>query len=163
MPDSWMPREQWEALVRGEGCPLCAELRSAEPANRHGYTIADLRLSRLRLAANQFPPGYCVLICARHVVEPYHLPPAERALFLDDLMDVARALERAFGAVKMNVEILGNIVPHLHVHVKPRQYGDPCPGRPIGPGDPVVTLAPQEYEERARLIRAALIADSLLW
>jgi hypothetical protein len=24
----WMLREQWDALVRGEGCPACAEVRS---------------------------------------------------------------------------------------------------------------------------------------
>ena len=27
-PKAWMPREQWEALVRGEQCPLCAEMTS---------------------------------------------------------------------------------------------------------------------------------------
>ena len=73
MADQWMPREQWDALVRGEGCPLCAAVAAEQPADEYGYTVADLSLSRLRLAANQFVPGYCVLICARHVREPYDL------------------------------------------------------------------------------------------
>ncbi len=153
----WMPRERWDALVRGEGCPLCEECQSTERANEYGYTIADLRLSRLRLAANQFPPGYCVLICTKHVCEPYHLTTEEQSLFFGDMMHVAQALERVFNPIKMNFQILGNLVPHLHAHILPRYYGDPAPRRPIGPGDPAIMLTSQEYEERVRLIQKALI------
>lgn len=161
-PKAWMPRERWEALVRGAGCPLCAECQSAEPVNEHGYTVATLGLGFLRLSMNQFPPGYCVLICTKHVREPYHLTEEEQAIFFSDMMCVAQALERVFSPVKMNFEILGNLVPHLHVHIKPRYYGDPAPGRPVGPGDPIVTLTPQEYEERVRLIRAAVYHQEIL-
>jgi hypothetical protein len=52
-PKAWMPREQWDALVRGEQCPLCAEIASQEPVNPYGYTVADLGMSRLRLAVNR--------------------------------------------------------------------------------------------------------------
>lgn len=99
----------------------------------YGTTVADLEVSRLRLAANQSVPGYCILICTRHVREPYELPPAESAAFFRDLLRVGRAVETAFGAVKMNFEIQGNVVPHLHCHLKPRYYGDPAPERPIHP------------------------------
>ncbi len=153
---TWMPRERWEALVRGENCPLCAECQSAELMNEHGYQVATLRLSQLRLCSNQFPPGYCVLICSKHVREPYHLTTEEQILFWSDMLSVGQALERVFNPAKMNFEILGNAVPHLHVHIKPRYYGDSAPGRPIGVGDPINTLTPQEYEERVQLIRAAL-------
>jgi diadenosine tetraphosphate (Ap4A) HIT family hydrolase len=72
------------------------------------------------------------------------------------MMHVAQALERLFDPVKMNFAMLGNLVPHLHAHIQPRYYGDPAPGRPIGPGDPIVTLTHQEYEDRVRQIQAAL-------
>jgi diadenosine tetraphosphate (Ap4A) HIT family hydrolase len=153
---SWMPRTQWDALIRGEECPLCAECRSSEPINEYGYTITDLSLSRLRLARNQFVPGYCVLICAKHVQEPYHLTFEERSLFFDDMLRAAQAIERVFNPVKMNFQLLGNLVPHLHAHLVPRYYGDPAPGRPIDPGAQVVTLASQEYAERVQQIREAL-------
>jgi len=152
----WMPRERWDALVRGEDCPLCEECRSAERVNEYGYTVADLRLSRLRLAANQFPPGYCVLICTRHVREPYHLTREEQGLFFDDMLCAAQAIERVFNPAKMNFQLLGNLVPHLHAHIVPRYYGDPAPGRPLDLGEQVVRLTPQEYEERVRLIQEAL-------
>ncbi len=155
-PTAWMPQARWDALVRGEECPLCAEIRSTDTANDYGYTVADLQLSRLRLASNQFVPGYCVLICAKHVVEPYHLTAEERALFFDDLTQATEAIDRVFGAIKMNIQILGNAVPHLHAHILPRYYGDPAPSRPIDPGLQTVTLTRDEYEERVQRIKAAL-------
>jgi hypothetical protein len=38
MTNTWMLRERWDALVRGEQCPLCAEMQSTVPANEFGYT-----------------------------------------------------------------------------------------------------------------------------
>jgi diadenosine tetraphosphate (Ap4A) HIT family hydrolase len=153
-----MPRERWDALVRGEGCPLCGAVVATEASDAFGTTIADLGLGRLRLAANQFSPGYCVLICTRHVREPYDLTDAERARFFDDMMRAARALERVYAPTKMNFEILGNAVPHLHCHIVPRYYGDPAPERPLRLDLPEHTrlLPAEEYAEWAGRIRAAL-------
>lgn len=153
-----MPRERWDALVRGEDCPLCEDANSAEPVdvNRFGYFIVDLQLSRLRLRDSQFSPGYCTLICSKHVREPYDLSEEELALYIGDMMKVARALEIVFEPDKMNFQILGNAIPHVHAHIVPRYYGDAAPSRPIGGGDPVVLLEPHEYEERVRVIREAL-------
>ena len=55
MQSRWMERARWDALVRGEGCPLCAELTSGEQVNEHGSTVTDLRASRLRVE----PEGLC--------------------------------------------------------------------------------------------------------
>ena len=154
VPKGWMLREQWDALVRGENCPACAEVRSG--ATEEGYVVARLQLSHLRLMHNQFVPGYSVLVCTRHVPEPYHLSPEEQVCFFQDLVRAARALDRVFAPTKMNVNLLGNLVPHLHAHLVPRYYGDPAPGRPIDPGLKVVTLTPGEYQERVRQIQAAL-------
>ncbi|HEX5415222.1 MAG TPA: HIT family protein [Chloroflexota bacterium] len=135
----WMDREQWESLVRGDGCPACAEVQSGETGE--GHIVARLQLSHLRLMRNQFVPGYSVLVCTRHVSEPYDLASEEQAAFFEDLVRAARALDRAFGPVKMNINLLGNLVPHLHAHLVPRYHGDPAPGRPLDPNLEVVTLA----------------------
>ncbi len=155
-PRGWMPRERWEALVRGEGCPLCAEIAAGVEANAYFHKIADLQVSELRLAANQNGPGYCVLVCKRHVREPYELSLEEQTMFFEDMMSAGRALERVFEPTKMNFELLGNLVPHLHCHINPRYYGDPWPGSPVRPGVPPVLLTPREYRERVGQIRAAL-------
>jgi len=155
-PRKWMAREQWEALVRGEECPICADLALNEYKNAYGYTIADLSISRLRLSKNQSVPGYCFLICKKHVREPYDLNQEERQLFFNDLMRAAQAIETVFNPIKMNLEMQGNIVPHLHCHIKPRFYGDPAPGAPIHPDKMPLLLNPGEYDERVKLIREAL-------
>ncbi len=101
VPKGWMLREQWDALVRGENCPACAEVRSG--ATEEGYVVARLQLSHLRLMHNQFVPGYSVLVCTRHVPEPYHLSPEEQVCFFQDLVRAARALDRVFAPTKMNL------------------------------------------------------------
>jgi hypothetical protein len=44
---------------------------------------------------------------------------------------VATALERHYRPVKLNLQMLGNAVPHLHTHLLPRFAADPAPGRPL--------------------------------
>ncbi|HZT97157.1 MAG TPA: HIT family protein [Chloroflexota bacterium] len=152
----WMPRDRWDALVRGQDCPVCAEIASSESSSEEGLFVADLSLSRLRLQKNQFVPGYSVLLCRRHVREPYDLGDSDRSLFFDDMMRVGRALDEVFSPLKMNFTMLGNAVPHLHAHVLPRYYGDPAPHHPIDPNAGRAILGPDEYEQRVNLIRRAL-------
>ncbi len=152
-PKTWMPRTQWDALIRGENCPLC---RPNEQIDAFGYTVADLSLSCFRLMANQSVPGFCVLFCTRHVREPFELSIEDRSRFFGDILLAAQAIEQAYGPIKLNYEILGNVVPHLHCYIKPRYYGDPAPGAPIHPDQHVVRLSVIEYEERVQALRKAL-------
>jgi len=151
-----MPRQRWDALVGGEGCRACEEVQSAAAENGQDFFVTDLDVSRLRLARNQFIPGYCVLLAHRHVREPYELGPGERSRFFEDMLRVGRALEAAFGAIKLNFEVLGNAVPHMHAHIKPRYYGDPAPNRIIDQNAEQVFLTPETYQQRVDLIRSVL-------
>jgi diadenosine tetraphosphate (Ap4A) HIT family hydrolase len=152
----WMSQDRWTSLVNGENCPLCLENQSSALVSEHGYVVADLDVSRLRFSTNQFVVGYCVLICKKHIQEPHHLPHDEQILFFKDLMRASQAIEQVFNPIKMNFQILGNLVPHLHVHITPRYYGDSSPGRPIDPYMQAKTLSPQEYQEKIGLLREAL-------
>jgi diadenosine tetraphosphate (Ap4A) HIT family hydrolase len=153
-PKVWMPREKWDALVRGDNCLDCVHLASGD--NPHGYTIAHLRVSRLDLVKTQFVPGCSVLYYREHVIEPYQLRPEEQHLYFADMMQAAQALAQVFKPVKMNYQILGNGGPHLHCILQPRFYGDSEPGWPIDPYQEQVLLTPEEYKERVRLIQTAL-------
>lgn len=159
-PTEWMPRQRWDALVRGDGCPLCDEVQLAAPANPFSFFVARLGMSQVRLARNQHLPGLCTLICTRHVREPFELEQAERAAFFEDVARVGKALETAFGAAKINYQILGNAIPHLHCHITPRRYGDSYPGRPPDL-DRHETVSDSVYRQRVELIRAALRSPSL--
>jgi diadenosine tetraphosphate (Ap4A) HIT family hydrolase len=111
----------------------------------------------LRLSREQHVPGWCVLTCRRHVREPHELAPEERGDFFTDLLRAGEALEQAYTADKINYQILGNLVPHLHAHIQPRFYGDAYPGQPVsGAPEQPVFLRADEYLERISAIRAAL-------
>ena len=95
-----------------------------------------------------------MLICNRHVVEPYELSGQERTSYFDDVALTASVLQRVFMADKMNYNILGNVVPHLHTHILPRYFIDSAPNGPIDPQlkGHEVFLTAHGYEERIRLI-----------
>ena len=159
MAENWKS-ENWDALIKGENCPVCElvrlDLDKAE--DEHGIAIVDLSFSRLFLQKNQYVQGYCVLMCHRHVIEPYELTTDERAKYFNDLALVGRVLKKAFKADKLNYNILGNLIPHLHTHLLPRYFTDEAPQRPIDPGLKGYEVFPSTagYEERIKLIRAHL-------
>jgi diadenosine tetraphosphate (Ap4A) HIT family hydrolase len=76
-------------------------------------------------------PGYVCVIAKLHVEEPYELVGDDRRGFWDDAMRTAEALATFVQPQKMNYEIYGNTVRHLHMHLFPRFEGDPFQGRPI--------------------------------
>jgi diadenosine tetraphosphate (Ap4A) HIT family hydrolase len=51
--------------------------------------------------------------------------------FWKEVMAVAAALHEMVHPLKMNYEIHGNTLPHLHMHLFPRQRDDGFVGRPI--------------------------------
>jgi diadenosine tetraphosphate (Ap4A) HIT family hydrolase len=66
------------------------------------------------------------------------------------MVGVARAVARAFAPRKLNYELLGNTVPHLHWHVLPRYADDPNPLRPVWEQRPEPRV-PDEVEATATI------------
>ena len=159
MSQNWKS-ENWDELIRGENCPVCELISLDKAEDEHGIAIADLSFSRLFLAKNQYVQGYCVLMCHRHVIEPYELTADEQRKYFSDLAKAGQALESAFKADKLNYNILGNLIPHLHTHILPRYFTDDAPNRPIDPGlkGYEVYLSTTGYKERIALIRSHLKA-----
>jgi diadenosine tetraphosphate (Ap4A) HIT family hydrolase len=70
---------------------------------------------------------------------------------------VSAALQAVTGAVKLNYEIHGNTIPHLHTHIYPRYRGDAFENRPIDPrlrGMPV--YGTYEFADFVSRLKAAL-------
>ena len=61
----------------------------------------------------------------RHASELHELPPGERRAYLDEMCLLAQAVQTCYRPHKLNYELLGNQVPHLHWHVFPRYLDDP--------------------------------------
>lgn len=68
-----------------------------------------------------------------HAVELHDLTDAAGAAFMREAQRVSAALAASTGAIKLNYEIHGNSLPHLHMHFFPRYRGDPFEGQPINP------------------------------
>jgi diadenosine tetraphosphate (Ap4A) HIT family hydrolase len=109
------------------------------------------------LHEDQFFPGYVLLVLRRHVTELYDLPAADRATLIEEVSRVAQALAQVFRPVKMNYELLGNMVPHIHWHLVPRLATDPGLRSPIWTVEHQPTPpAPAAARERIESIRRAL-------
>ena len=76
-------------------------------------------------------PGYTIVIWrGRHVADPTELSAAEASGYFAEVLRVARAIEAHYRPIKINLEMLGNGLPHLHTHVVPRYPTDGAPGHP---------------------------------
>ena len=141
---------EWEALYSGEACPICREGRPLG-------IVAELNATYLTSSPESPMRGYCCLVLKRHAVELYELRADEAAALMKDMQRVAKVLQVITGAVKLNYEIHGNTIPHLHVHLLPRYKGDPFENRPIDPR--VIRASPYkegEFERFRRLLQAKL-------
>ena len=134
------------------GCVMCGKYGRGGP-----LLIAELETARAFLHEDQFFPGYVLLVLRRHATELFELPVGERGAHLEEVSRVAEAIARALRPVKMNYELLGNQVPHIHWHLVPRLPTDPDLRSPIWQVDhEPVSLAPAAARERIESIRRAL-------
>jgi diadenosine tetraphosphate (Ap4A) HIT family hydrolase len=151
----------WDERRRGKGCPMCAEGRpETSPGGSTRIFAGDV--SDAYLARDDVgQPGYIVVIWrGRHVADPTELSADEASAYFAEVLRVARAVEAHYQPIKMNLEMLGNSVPHLHTHVVPRHRDDGEPGHPAHFMRADVTDAPKIPEERflrdVRALRALL-------
>jgi diadenosine tetraphosphate (Ap4A) HIT family hydrolase len=148
----------WFELRAGNGCPLCAP----RPVNNElVYFVCQLAVSSLYLARNQTYRGTCAIVYdPAHVTRPSELDRAAWQRFCADGWRVEQAVSQAFAPDHVNLECLGNTVPHLHMHIVPRYRSDPRWGQPIWTTSrdaiPFTTTGDAECEELAELIRCHL-------
>jgi diadenosine tetraphosphate (Ap4A) HIT family hydrolase len=104
-------------------CPLCRKVSAPAdlPADELVWAFPH---SVALLGPWQYYHGYCVLVARRHARELSGLNDAERRTYLDEMCLLARAIEETFRPLKLNYELLGNQVPHLHWHLFPRSSDD---------------------------------------
>ena len=143
---AWRDPERWAALHEPAGCPICRD----GPFD----VIAELESSWVTMGERSPMRGYACLVFKRHAVELHDLSDAEGAAFMRDARRLSRAVAVATDAVKINYEIHGNTIPHLHLHVFPRYIGDPFEGKPIDPRSVTTPVyEPNEFEAmRAQVV-----------
>ena len=133
----WNDPDRWSALCSGVACPIC---RRREPL----HVVAKLEASWVTMGKRHRVPGYVCLVSQTHAVDLHDLTEAAAFAFMRDARKVSMAVASVTRAVKMNYEIHGNSIPHLHMHFFPRYRGDQFEGQPINPRR--VVYAPGEFE-----------------
>lgn len=120
---------QYAAWADPENCPVC----HAEESDNPPVLIKEMEHSWLECEkeAQGCLFGKCHVLSKVHSVHFYDMAESDMAGFMSDVQKAARALHKVTGAVKINYEIHGNSMPHLHVHLFPRYLDDDFPSGPI--------------------------------
>jgi diadenosine tetraphosphate (Ap4A) HIT family hydrolase len=119
-----------EATMTAPQCPLCAKLENLAQLPPDDV-LWQFPTSVALLGVHQRYRGYCVLVSRTHATELSQLDDEELPSFLAEMCVLAEAIEATFSPRKLNYELLGNQVPHLHWHLFPRHANDPEPLAPV--------------------------------
>src|SRR5215469_2812681 len=123
-------RDGWAEQLQGRDCVLCELIGVAE--NSWGVRVFTGRYVDAYLPRSGSVLGYTVAVWnGSHVSEPTQLSTEDAAGYWQETIEVGRAVEQAFEHAKMNYQMLGNSVPHLHTHIVPRPLLDPAPHAPL--------------------------------
>jgi diadenosine tetraphosphate (Ap4A) HIT family hydrolase len=128
-------------------CLFCRKLAALSEVSAEEL-VWEFAHSVAFLGSWQYYHGYCVLVARHHNSELFQLEESERHAFLDEMCLLAQVLSDVFRPLKLNYELLGNQVPHLHWHLFPRYADDPDRLRPAWVA---LDRAERDASERHRL------------
>lgn len=104
-------------------CLICDRIKMIKE-DRNPYFVKELKTGYVVIGDHQHFKGYTLFLCKEHRTELFQLEDKVKMQFLEEISLVAEAVSSAFGAEKMNYELLGNGDTHLHWHLFPRIAGD---------------------------------------
>ena len=144
----WSRPNEWESRRTAAGCVICA---AGQPLD----IIAELPSCWVTAPRDAPLPGYVCVVARQHVIEPFEMNADDQACFWRDAMLVARAISDLLHPIKMNYEIHGNTLPHLHLHLFPRRPDDPYVGGPIDPRRASFTRSDAELDSLKEALATA--------
>lgn len=98
------------------GCELCS--------GAGGELLWRDDKCRVVLVADADYAGFCRVIWHTHVKEMTDLAEADRQHCMRVVLAVERAVRNVLSPHKINLASLGNMTPHVHWHIIPRNEGD---------------------------------------
>lgn len=100
-------------------CLICSRIEMIK-AKENPYFVKELETGYVVIGDHQHFHGYTLFLFKHHVTDLDQLDKATRDTFLSEMAEVSIRVKQAFGAEKMNCELLGNGDAHLHWHLFPR-------------------------------------------
>ncbi len=89
-------------------CLICDRIEMIKKGT-NPYFVKELETGYVVIGDNQRFYGYTLFLYKNHgsKTEIFHLEKTEQTKFLEEMTIVAKAVSKAFGAEKMNYELLG--------------------------------------------------------
>lgn len=94
-------------------CLICNRIEMIKNGE-NPYYVKELKTGYVVIGDNQHFKGYTLFLCKEHKTELFQLNREQKINFLEEMSIVAEAVSKAFGAEKMNYELLGNGDSHIH-------------------------------------------------
>ncbi|SFO96614.1 HIT family protein [Pseudomonas borbori] len=119
--------------------------------------VGDFPLCRLLLMNDANYPWFILVPRREEVSELFQLDGLDQQALWQEATMLAETLKDAFGADKMNIATLGNVVSQLHVHVIARRRDDPAWPAPVWgrlPAQPYGDEQVLAIKDRLRLVLA---------
>ena len=104
-------------------CLICDRIEMIKNGE-NPYFVRELETGYAVIGDHQYFKGFTLFLCKAHETELFRLDRDFKMKFLEEMSLAAQAASVAFGADKMNYELLGMVDAHLHWHLYPRKNGD---------------------------------------
>ena len=101
-------------------CLICDRIEMIKNGE-NPYFVRELETGYAVIGDHQY---FTLFLCKTHETELFRLDRDFKMKFLEEMSLAAQAASVAFGADKMNYELLGMGDAHLHWHLYPRKNGD---------------------------------------
>jgi diadenosine tetraphosphate (Ap4A) HIT family hydrolase len=120
------------------------------------FPVADLKISQL-LLMNDANYTWLILVPKKaNLLELTDLSFDEQIEVLREINLVGKILQENFGAEKLNIAALGNVVKQLHIHVIARKKNDVTFPKPVWGNAPAKPYLPQESQSLIQKIKSLL-------
>ncbi|MCW5753042.1 MAG: HIT family protein [Alphaproteobacteria bacterium] len=118
--------------------------------------VTELRLSRLLLMNDRSFPWLILVPRRNGVTELTDLAAEDQVQLMGEISDACRALREVARPDKLNIGMLGNLVPQLHVHVVGRFRQDRAWPGPVWGSGPAVSYEAVSAGQFIDRIRASM-------
>jgi len=118
--------------------------------------LGRFELCRLLLMNDSQYPWFILVPEVADVREIYHLNKSQRDLLNEESCYLAEQLAKLYRADKMNVAVIGNIVPQLHVHHIVRYRDDKAWPAPVWGKFPAIPYNQEQIEQTRALLAGHL-------
>ncbi|CAN7649428.1 HIT domain-containing protein [Aquipseudomonas alcaligenes] len=121
--------------------------------------VGDFPLCRLLLMNDVHYPWFILVPRREDVSELFQLDADDQLRLWSETTRLAEVLKDSFGADKMNVATLGNVVSQLHMHVIARRREDAAWPAPVWGRHPAQPYTPEQVDEVMAKLRLVLTDD----